>query len=503
MAVCKKCNAIIPDGMELCQNCLEEEMVKSNESYLDSLLSSVKNSAPGVDEIYKRKNAKDNADNDDESDEEVFAAADDIWSYQGRTDETLDYTVDMKDFIDLFETIDLDDALQMEKLEEMEEPAPDTSGDKKDNYTENAELNKEDIPYTAEESIMEQSEEMDDSVEEDLLSLLNSISSDDPLADDAKAISNILSGQADDKDEHPTVGEVFTNTLKVVTSLDDQTAETGELLQQLSETDEKADKKKKKEKKEKKEIKIALKKEKKEKKKQEKIEKQKAKEEKKKEKKQEKEKAQADKEQIAAASAEAKKSIWQRLFGNVHDESTAGKKDSDRQQEETIEAAAKGKAKKSLFAKLFKRKDDTAVADEENNSDSDAGKNKKEEKKEKKKKRKEIIKVIDEVEEDEGRINRVGAGIVFVFFGLLAICLLFGTNKITYSLSIQHAADYFERQKYDEAYSEICAVDLKDEDMAIYDKIMTVMYVNKYLNSYKNYYYLECILRHWTHFLRV
>ena len=174
----------------------------------------------------------------------------------------------------------------------------------------------------------------------------------------------------------------------------------------------------------------------------------------------------------------------------MHDESTAGKKDSDRQQEETIEAAAKGKAKKSLFAKLFKRKDDTAVADEENNSDSDAGKNKKEEKKEKKKKRKEIIKVIDEVEEDEGRINRVGAGIVFVFFGLLAICLLFGTNKITYSLSIQHAADYFERQKYDEAYSEICAVDLKDEDMAIYDKIMTVMYVNKYLNSYNNYYYL-------------
>jgi tetratricopeptide (TPR) repeat protein len=91
---------------------------------------------------------------------------------------------------------------------------------------------------------------------------------------------------------------------------------------------------------------------------------------------------------------------------------------------------------------------------------------------------------------DEGRINRLGASIVFLFFGLLVALLLVGTNVISYTLSIQHATDYFDKQKYNDAYNEVYGIDIKAEDIVIYDKIMTVMFVNKQLNSYNNYYSL-------------
>jgi hypothetical protein len=37
----------------------------------------------------------------------------------------------------------------------------------------------------------------------------------------------------------------------------------------------------------------------------------------------------------------------------------------------------------------------------------------------------------------------------------------------------------------------VYGVDIKDEDIGLYDKIQTVMFVNKQLNSYNNYYTLE------------
>ena len=68
--------------------------------------------------------------------------------------------------------------------------------------------------------------------------------------------------------------------------------------------------------------------------------------------------------------------------------------------------------------------------------------------------------------------------------------LLILTNIFSYSLSIRNATTYFGNQKYTQAYNEVYGIELKDEDIELYDKIMTVMYVNKQLNSYNNYYQL-------------
>ena len=38
------------------------------------------------------------------------------------------------------------------------------------------------------------------------------------------------------------------------------------------------------------------------------------------------------------------------------------------------------------------------------------------------------------------------------------------------------------------AYNEIYGLEIKNEDLLLYDRIMTVMYVQKQLNSYYNYY---------------
>ena len=113
-------------------------------------------------------------------------------------------------------------------------------------------------------------------------------------------------------------------------------------------------------------------------------------------------------------------------------------------------------------------------------------KKKKKPKKEKKKK----IEILDD-EVDEGRINRVGASIVFLFFGVLVVLLLVSTNIFSYTLSIRNANDYFDRQRYTQAYNEVYGIELKDEDIELYDKIMTVMFVNKQLNSYNNYYHMK------------
>lgn len=481
MAICKRCNATIPDGTEYCGNCLDEEMLK-NESYLDSLLNSVQNSSPDVDGIYKKKNV------DKAGDKEKATAEDDMEqaSFKAQSDDYVDYTVDMEDSADLFETLDMDDSLHTEELVDTDVNDTEALG-----IMTEAELwQQEEADDLDTDSVVEASDE-EEMQEEDILSLLNEIPSDDPLSEEARVISELLSGQTNIVDDTPTVKEVFSDSLKVVNSLNDPEAENAAIADVQTEAADEAENKK-----QKKALKKAKRQEKKEKKAQERIEKKAKKAIDNKESQQSE--PEADEEQpVNEQSKRAKKNILQRLFGNVHDEKAAAKKKEMEQQASEDSDKAKEKEKGSLFARLFKRKnaaggaegDEQETAGNRRAANAERRRNAKEEKKEKKRRRKEIIEVIDEVE-DEGRINRIGASIVFCFFGILALVLFFGTEKVSYSLSIRHATDYFERQKYNEAYNEISGIEPKDEDREIYDRIMTVMYVNKQLNSYNNYYYL-------------
>jgi hypothetical protein len=294
--------------------------------------------------------------------------------------------------------------------------------------------------------------------EDEFLSILSQISSDDPVSEDVRAINDLLQGKSVEpikNDSMPSnVGEVFSDALKGISSLTDLEAEEEELINQIPDKKGKKAKKAKNEKK--------------------------------------------SNKQEGADEGKPKKGILQLLFGNVKkekkkkvdsiEEADALKADREETSPKAKVKKSKGKADPSSeeagSGKKVKKGKKGAVTEGEEGGNVKVAKKKKE----KKKKSREIIQVIDDIEEDEGRINRLGATIVFLFFGLLVTLIIVGTNTVSYTLSIEKATDYFDNREYTDAYNQVYGMEIKDEDFAIYNKIMTVMYVNKQLNSYNNFY---------------
>ena len=342
-----------------------------------------------------------------------------------------------------------------------------------------------------------QKDEAEAVTDEDFFSLLNQIDTDDPVANDVKAIGDLLNESGQEKiDGSPNdVGGVFSDALKVVTNLHDPLEDELGIGQP---TDKKGKKKEKKEKKDKK-----------------------------KDKKEKKSKKGKKKEKNTSAdSKEAKtkkKGFFAKLFGKSKEDNTedkanpdaaaaggdiAASKDADKKKVSKKKADKKEKkVKKAKKEKASKKSKDTsktkgasdnaspkeaAKTDKSNKENTDKGQDTKKENgsKEIKKQDKEPIQVIDEIE-DEGKINRAGAFTVFLFFGLIVLLILAGTNIFSYTISIKNAKSYFDTRKYTEAYNEVYGIDIKAKDLETYDKIMTVMFVNKQLNSYNNYYTIK------------
>ena len=180
-------------------------------------------------------------------------------------------------------------------------------------------------------------------------------------------------------------------------------------------------------------------------------------------------------------------SIFQKLFGNIHDEKARKSQEAALKKQEEKEKKKKPKKTKEELEEEKKLKA------QEKKEKLDAAKKIKEAKKKEKDelKRKKQEEKAQEEEIDEGRINRVGATLVFAFFGILGAVILLGSKGFAYSSSISKATNHFEIQEYNEAYDEVRGVEVKEDDREIYDKIMTVMFVNKQLNSYNNYYSLK------------
>jgi len=293
--------------------------------------------------------------------------------------------------------------------------------------------------------------------EDDFLALLNQISSDDPVADDVKAIGDLMNGvqgQPKTGDTRTDVGAVFSDALKVVSNLNDPNINEDEILGKIDSFKGKKKKDKKKRK-----------------------------------------KSSKDEQDTEDVIVKPKKSLFQRLFGNIKNNQTENSKINDEEyilESSSLEPLEKQKPKKVKgSSNKGKAKDSkkrgTGEADEDEPLDKKEKKKKIKEKKPKKQKTKEFMEVIDEIDEDLGRINRLGASIVFIFFGLLALLLYVGSNTLNYTIAIKHATTYFDKQKYTQAYYEVYGVNIKDEDIQIYEKIKTVMFVNKELNSYNSF----------------
>ena len=176
--------------------------------------------------------------------------------------------------------------------------------------------------------------------------------------------------------------------------------------------------------------------------------------------------------------------LFHKLFDNVKVDPSKIKKQPTKEELEAQKKAkqeAKEKSKEEKEALLAeKREQDKQVKLEKQRVAKEA-------KAEKKAKKMEEAKLLLE-EMERTRINRAGASIVFIFFAMIAVVIIVGTSIFSYSLSIKNAEYEFENDRYTAAYNEIYGLEIKDEDILLYDRIMTVMYVQKQLNSYYNYY---------------
>jgi len=184
--------------------------------------------------------------------------------------------------------------------------------------------------------------------------------------------------------------------------------------------------------------------------------------------------------------------IFHKLFANVPltEEELAAiptpEQEEEAKKEKEAEAVKKKEDKKAAAEADKKKK---AEAAKKKAADNKAKKSAKDAAKKAAKKEAELKRLRAEaLEQPEGKINKAGAIIIFLFFIVAAAVVIVGTNIFSYDISIADATYKFGNHKYTEAYEDIRGLKIKEKDMEIHDKIYTVMFVNKQLNSYNNFF---------------
>ena len=184
--------------------------------------------------------------------------------------------------------------------------------------------------------------------------------------------------------------------------------------------------------------------------------------------------------------------VFHKLFANIPltEEELAAiptpEQEEEARKEKEAEAAKKKEEKKAAADVGKKKKAEEA---KKKAADNKAKKAAKDAAKKAAKKEAELKRLRAEaLEQPEGKINKAGAIIIFLFFIVAAAVVIVGTNIFSYDISIADATYKFGNHKYTEAYEGIRGLEIKEKDMEIHDKIYTVMFVNKQLNSYNNFF---------------
>lgn len=552
MEKCRVCNTEIPDGSKYCTECESKEQFKSNESYLDDLLSAVMSSPDPsmlknsnidqgeglVSDLHSKTSEEADEDEfitglpldvdiDDLQDFDQFNIMEDLEDVDELMDlsnglgmseeieindedlfgpvldtETIDDTIDnglfnenvIKSEIDQMNENDSEDIALFDIINELDQTNAETVeysnniGDIK--LTEEADdpMNMEDDRLNNIANGQDDSNEKqglndlgldEEGIDEDILSLLSQMSDDDPIA---AGIANLIKGTDEmEQEDIPSfttdVGEVFSDALSAVTLLNDNTPDS-EQANLVFDIDIEEKKKLKKEK-----LKKLM--------------------------------VQPEEEQVMNSNEtnKEKKGLFSKIFAKKKDKADKKaekmqEKNVDRDSNEindlefTIKAESNKDKKKSSkkVSKKAKKKTKALQARQANGSENKENADSKQagkkvskkasskQKKVKKKRTKKVKKEVQEVEIDLGKVNPVAASFVMVTFALLALFLLSGSKAFAYSNSIKNATHYFNSQRYTKAYEELHGMEIKIEDVEIFNKIQTVMYVNKQLNSYNNYY---------------
>lgn len=189
------------------------------------------------------------------------------------------------------------------------------------------------------------------------------------------------------------------------------------------------------------------------------------------------------KEMAESQPVEKKKKIFKKLFENVPGPELGPDEPST---EEELEAQKKAIAEEKKKEKAEKKAEKKAAQEAKKKVKADAKAVKKAEK----------IRLKEEAAEnntpiDTSKINKVGASILLTIAAFFALFIILGTSTFTYSNNVSSAKEYFSKKQYTKAYQKIAGIEIKSKDEVIYDKIVTVMYVNKQYNSYQNYYNME------------
>ena len=190
---------------------------------------------------------------------------------------------------------------------------------------------------------------------------------------------------------------------------------------------------------------------------------------------------------------EKKESIWKRVFGNIITEQSAEEEAKEREAEKaTAEEKALAKEEKKKEAAVAKaEKAEAAKAEKEKKAAEKAEQAavKAAEKEEKKR-----LKAEMEANEVVGKINPLGASIVMVFFGVICVLTIVGTQVISHSASMRGAENSFEERDYRSAYESLAGVDVSENSQEMKDKIRICMQLQRQLDAYDNYYEMKMYL---------
>lgn len=188
-----------------------------------------------------------------------------------------------------------------------------------------------------------------------------------------------------------------------------------------------------------------------------------------------------------------KNSFWKRIFGNIITEQTAEEEAKERE-EERAAAEQKAQVREEKKQQLDAEKAEKAEQVQADKEKKAAEKAEKAAVKEAKKEEKKRLKAEMEANEVVGKINPAGASIVMVFFGILCVLVILGTQSLSYTSSVRNAESSLKERKYRDAYESLAGVDVSEATQETKDKIRICMQLQRGLDGFENYYEMKMYL---------
>ena len=190
---------------------------------------------------------------------------------------------------------------------------------------------------------------------------------------------------------------------------------------------------------------------------------------------------------------EKKDGFFKRIFGNIITEQSAEEEAKEREKEQA-DAEEKKAAKEEKKQQTAEEKAAKAEQAKEEKEKKAAAKAEQAAAKAAEKEEKKRLKAEQEANEVVGRINPVGAAIVMVFFGLLCVAVVFGSQALSYTTSVKSAESSFEQRDYKNAYDSLAGVSVSDSSKELKQKVRMCMQLQREYDAYQNYYKMKMYL---------